>query len=520
MGEARVLDGPDVWRWGWLELLIPGVVALTTGAMFVFSPRWAGDTAYYQAISLKAAREGHWWTLQEANIPYFNKPPLGFWLHAATARVCGESDFAARVPELVCFALVCVLIGAMTRRWAGRVAGLAAGVMMALTWEWFARVGNFRLDFHHTLCVLASAACVLRAVETSSESRRSNGLVWTLGAGVSLGLALMTKQIFGLGVLVILLARIGMRASWRGWRRGVRDGASVIVCGGVGVLAAAPWHVDMFVRHGLEYLDQYVLRQSIERASGERFDPEPWWWYLSYVIRREDGTPAWAMWPLLAMAIAGGAIVVARVCAARASERRSEEVSQGARVFNGFGMFALLWTLGWMVMLSMFGDKRHYYMLVVHPGMAALAGIGIAGVMTQLGWDRWLLHSRLVAAAASVLVVACAMVLIGGGLMTRAPFQARVELSRIGEWLREHREPRVWNGGLRYNDGALMYVVTGFWPEVQSSQKSVDREQVGVGELLVYDVSAVRANQKTRTSPDERDQEVFRSGRYVVMRRR
>ncbi len=84
---------------------------------------------------------------------FCEKPPLTYWAAAAPASLLGFAPWTARIPNLL-YAIISVLsIGALARRLAGPVAGLAAG----------AAIGSFLLGYQ-TLIWLATDAPVLAFV--------------------------------------------------------------------------------------------------------------------------------------------------------------------------------------------------------------------------------------------------------------------------------------------------------------------------------------------------------------------
>lgn len=497
------------WR-ALAELSLPGVVSLATGLRWVFGERWASDGPYYQGIALKASREGFWWTLRESDVLYLNKPPIGFWMHALSAKVFGEGDWQARAPELACSVAICVLVGAMVRRWGGPAAGIIAGVIMACTWEWTRWIAFFRLDLHHTLFMLGAVVCLMRGHESDPQGR--SWWRWTIGAGACVGLALLTKPLFALVAPMLVIA-------WLVLTRGLRDQASIgrgvrasAIAGAIGVAIALPWHVSMLTMHGSAFVDAYFVRQSLDRAIGARFRPEPWYWYVSYWFGQPHSPVRWQTWPILALALIG-AIMTARRWWRLPAPRHTAPPED--RAWIALGVMALVWTLGWLGLMSTFADKRDYYMLVLYPGLAVLGGMGAARALQPAGanWVRRLAPIGLIVA----------LVLSGYQLSQRdtirqdAPLNA--EIRALADWLSARRGEVVFNGGMRYNDAALVYIVSGVWPRTLVEKAPVPPEQLPAGVLAVYDLTPADVNAPERPKPVATDAVVYRSERFVVVRR-
>ncbi len=66
-----------------------------------------------------------------AGRPFAEKPPLLYWLGGATVAALGPAPAAARLPNLLYFAITVLAIGALVSRAAGTGAGFAAGIAAA-----------------------------------------------------------------------------------------------------------------------------------------------------------------------------------------------------------------------------------------------------------------------------------------------------------------------------------------------------------------------------------------------------
>lgn len=508
-GLGRFNPGKWLTERGWwfLPLLLSAALALP----WTFGDRWASDAAYYQAIATQMAREGTWFSPMQGEIPYFNKPPLAFWVHAAFVGAFGAADWAAHAPEAICFVLVCLLTGGLARRLHGSTAGLLAGCAMALTNEWIWRVGNFKLDSPHTLLLLAALMCWVRGlVPRRRDAASCNGqgrgrraeLGWCLAAGVAIGAALMTKPLYALVVVPLAILWLGLSGLMT--RRRV---LLVLLSGAVGVAVAAPWHVWMIVNHGQTFLRAYIHEQTVQRALGEFHDQQPWYWYVRLVLGLQDEAEnAQRMWPIYGLAVVALAIIAARW---RRGSTRAGDV------------LAALWTIGWFVGLSLFGGKRNYYLMVLHPGTAWLAGIALA-------WGLGLLNQRvatvLLRGGATLGVLACVV------LFVRAPSEieearrslASAEREQFMAFVRANRGEAIYDCGLSYRTAAICYIDAGVWPKAPSERTAFTPRDVPVGGLMCYRWDML-AKGAYGTYVDPADTLEFAStpqGKFKVYRRR
>ena len=94
--------------------------------------------ARYADIGRRMAALQDWITpWYDDGVPFWGKPPLAFWLTAASFRLLGVSEFAARLPHLLCTATTVVLV------WSLR----AAGIRNTRCWPprcWWARSASSR----------------------------------------------------------------------------------------------------------------------------------------------------------------------------------------------------------------------------------------------------------------------------------------------------------------------------------------------------------------------------------------
>ncbi len=504
-------------RWlldrGWWAL--PLLLSVALAIPWVCGERWYSDASYYQAISTQMARETTWWSPMQGDLPYFNKPPLAFWMHGALVKVFGDADWAAHLPEGVAFVAVCLLTGWLARRFHGALVGVLAGCAMALTNDWIVRVSNFKLDLLHTMWLLGALACwvpvLFPAREAAAQTPQARGRewAWMLGAGACIGAALMTKPLYAAGAGLIALLWLWLAGQWS-VRRAVMVAASV----GVGVLIAAPWHVSMCMSYGERFLHAYIHQQTVERAMGELHDRQPWYWYLQLIA----GTIGEAIEPRKMWVIYGLAIVGMIVASAR--RRRV-----GIPVRAGDAL-AVLWTVLWFVSLSLFGGKRNYYLLVLHPGTAWLAAIAMGWMIARAGdaIGRERVQGVLRVAAIAGLIAGVVLLVRAPSLVAKGHRELSVpERNEFMAFIRsQHAAGRaVYDCGLSYRIASLAYIQAGFWPRVPSERTGYTPAAVPAGGLMAYKSDMLEKG-AFGTFVDPRDRLVFRSspdGQYTVHER-
>ncbi len=139
MGAER---GPAPTRAGpWHGAILHGLIVVAVCAA-VYLP-WLGrggltSTEGHRAIPGWGMLESGDWVLPRMfGRVYLRKPPGVPWAIAASSRVFGETEFAARLPSALAMMGMSLVAMVFARRWFGRGAGLVAGLATALTpWFW------------------------------------------------------------------------------------------------------------------------------------------------------------------------------------------------------------------------------------------------------------------------------------------------------------------------------------------------------------------------------------------------
>jgi 4-amino-4-deoxy-L-arabinose transferase-like glycosyltransferase len=211
------------------------------------------DEGFYASVAWAMRQSGDWRTPTFLGEPWFEKPPLLYWLMLGSMRLFGENEFALRLPSAVMYALTIVLLA----WWGNRRLGQGAGSWAALL---FALAPLSLILARLAITDMALAFFLAVAVIALWEVR---GLGWSLIGGVALGLAFLTKGPFGLGLVGLLylwnartLHARGLRFRW------------VLFALGVALLTALPWYVGVYLQHGAAFFNEFVVKQNLMRFAG------------------------------------------------------------------------------------------------------------------------------------------------------------------------------------------------------------------------------------------------------------
>lgn len=141
-----------------------------------------------------------------------DKPPLGFWLQAASAKIFGFSPFSIFLPQALAGVLSVLLLYILVKRHFGVTAGLLAALALAISPISVVTNRNNTIDSTLVLVLLLGAWAVMRAAETGK-------LRWLLLCALSVGLGFNIKMMeaylvvpaFGLLYLLASPRRVWVR---------------------------------------------------------------------------------------------------------------------------------------------------------------------------------------------------------------------------------------------------------------------------------------------------------------------
>ncbi len=246
------------------------------------------DEGRYAEIGREMLRSGDWIVPHMNGLPYFDKPPLLYWLTAASLRVFGLHAWAARmVPALCAFLTVLGTFWFVARIFgarAGFLAGLALSLMVG-----FLQCGRFLIiDGLLTLTVAGGLFAAYEAIRTDRLRRN-----WWVLSAVFCALAVLAKGPIGVVLIVfpmvgfVWLDRDASRPSLRHW----------LGYAAVALAVSLPWYVTMSVREPA-FVREFIVEHHLLRFVGPDFHAAPWWFYFPVAL---VGCLPWTflLWPVL-----------------------------------------------------------------------------------------------------------------------------------------------------------------------------------------------------------------------------
>jgi 4-amino-4-deoxy-L-arabinose transferase len=334
-----------------LIVLFIGIYLLPLGVRPLMEP----DETRYGAIPREMIASGNWISPHLNGLRYFEKPPLGYWLTAASIMAFGENEFAIRLPQALSVGLSAILILLLVRRirprddsWAGPIAAL-----VFLTSLEVPVVGTFGvLDSMLAAALTLTMVCFFLA---SQAERGSSGQRWLLvAAGIGCGLAFLIK-----GFLALVIPALTM-GGYLVWQRRWRDlpGLAWLPLI-IATMTVLPWGLAIH-RQEPDFWNFFFWHEHVRRfLGGENAQhPESFWYFFLTA-------PAMFLpWTFMIPAAGIGL----------RSNTQDDETRKLIR-------FCLSWFALPFLFFSLSSGKLLTYILPCFPPFAILVGLGLHSLM-------------------------------------------------------------------------------------------------------------------------------------------
>jgi 4-amino-4-deoxy-L-arabinose transferase-like glycosyltransferase len=361
------------------------------------------DEGRYAEIAREMVASGDWVTPRLNGIKYFEKPPLQYWLTAASFEAFELDEWTARLPgALAGFLTVLVVAYAGAVVASPAIGAYAATALAGCVWP-FGISHMVTLDALLTFWLALTLGAFLVAQHHRADARRQRA--WMLVAWAAAAGGVMTK---GLVALVIPFCTLAIHTLVTGDRRpwsrlALGRGLAVFL------LLAAPWFLIVSARNP-EFARFFFIHEHFERfLTTEHRRTGAWWYFLPMLAL---GLLPWTgvfLWGI----------------------RQNWGSESGTQAF-AWRRFCLIWSAFVLVFFSISGSKLPSYILPIFPAAALVIGATL---------DR--MRGRTLAAFAALIAsTTCLMwvgALIGWPQIIRAYADARTPaglLTALGTWVK------------------------------------------------------------------------------------
>lgn len=335
---------------------------LPLGGRDLFVP----DETRYAEVPREMIASGDWAVPHLNGLRYFEKPTLGYWVHAGSLLLFGENNFAVRFPSALSVGLSALLVFFLIRKSRmeqqseeGQVAPIVATLVFLSCFEIFG-VGNTAvLDNLFSFFLTACIAAFYWATEAERGGSREKALL--IIVGLFCGLAFLTKGFLAFAVPILVLVPYLL------WQRRYAD---ILRMSWLPILVAVivilPWALRIHLREP-DFWNFFFWNEHIRRFAGNNAQhKESIWFFLL-------ATPG-LVFPWTFLIPAAGAGV-------RQLWRAHSEIS-------GLLKFCLCWMLAPFVFFSFSHGKLLTYILPCFPPFAVLMGLGLLHLLRHNGQSK------------------------------------------------------------------------------------------------------------------------------------
>ncbi len=350
------------------------------------SALWDANEAFYTETPREMIERGDYIYPTFNYEPRVHKPPLSYWIIAASYRLLGVSELSARLPSAIA---VCVLLGFLiyflcNHRWTTAI--LAASIL-ATTPRFFIVARRLPIDCFLAVFLTFGLLFVYWALQsdktsnTAFQTKLHHHWKWAT-AGFFTGLAFLTKGPVALILLMIIVAVFA-------WMEKRRVGLGALVFLAAFLLAGLPYYLLLYQRGGSAAIYNFFIRENLGRYTTVDFSPSrvpsyffevlladalPWSWFLPAAVF------LWKSWR-----------------PARRSLLR----------------FCWIWFLTVLIFFSFSHTKEEYYILPAYPALAILLAHFFAELPEMAGKGSKVLRTNALAVAAGLIGVGVLFLRLG-----------------------------------------------------------------------------------------------------------
>lgn len=327
-----------------------------------FHPR---DETTHVRVTQEMQHGGDLWNPTVFGKPYFNKPPLKMWLSLIPVKLFGATNFGFRFIDALAGLLSTLILYIFARTvYQSRVVGFVAALSLVTSRAYIFHHGvrtatqDSLVNFLNLVSMILAwrLISILRRESADTSLNRKKVLVNAVAGGISVGIAVMTKNIVGFIPLFLIGLFLLMSGELKGvWQRGKLPVALVI---GLGMLIPALYIVP-------HCLSDYGLckvmfgDEVVDRATVGYHNQREYLFYVKRLLLRAGPPPELFIPGIL---LATGFWIYRR-------ERRY--------------LLPLVWGIVPVILFSLVPSRLQWYVAPAFPGLALLSGIAFSIALEQ-----------------------------------------------------------------------------------------------------------------------------------------
>lgn len=240
-------------------LLLSGLCLIFLFWGLNFYPLLDVDETRYAIMSRDLANSGDWNLLLLNSVPFLEKPPLYFWMVAASIKFFGRfSEFAVRFPIALISTFLVFFTYFFGKKVLSRKFGLIAAIIL-LTSVFFLILSHVAiLDMVLTVCIASALYCGFLSYCVRENFKK---YCWW-GFWTFIGLGFLAKGILAFAVpVVVMFLYCLITKQLKDLFRPVNLFVGLVIF----LLISLPWHVIMFNDYGWGFINEYFVKHHFAR---------------------------------------------------------------------------------------------------------------------------------------------------------------------------------------------------------------------------------------------------------------
>ncbi|MEJ2237725.1 MAG: glycosyltransferase family 39 protein [Gemmatimonadales bacterium] len=341
--------------------LIAGTIFCLLGLLYNFAgyPLLDPDEGRNAEIAREMAASGDYALPHLNDIPYLDKPIVYFLAGAATMKLLGPTELAARIPSLLFTLATIAVVAWFGGRLFGTPASWIAAIATAATPFTLAYSRTVIMDSAVTLFMVIAIASFYLAVDSSDrrnvEATPGRMEWWTTLAWVAIAFGVLTKGPVAMAVPLMIAIPF---AIWRRTWRAILDPVALLLFAAL----VTPWIYAVSLRVP-DFLQYALVTETASRLTTDELGRTgPLWYFL-------------VIFPAAALPWSASAPLAIR----KLSRWRDAYGNMDPRV-----VYLLLWIVVPLIFFSLSQSKRPQYVLPLIPAVA----LTVAGAWNDHGTGR------------------------------------------------------------------------------------------------------------------------------------
>ncbi len=259
-----------------------GLALVMVGAGLGLRDPWPADEPRFALIARDMVRTGQWLVPMVGGDFYQDKPPVFFWLIALCLKLTGSLRIAFLLPSLLASLGTVALVYDLARRLWNRETGLAAGIVLLLTFQFVWQGRQAQIDGLECFWITLGLYGLLRHLLLGPAWG------WYAAGWAATGIGVITKGVGFLPLLVLIPYAMARAPKWQ--PRPVRGGGWRWAMGPLAfLLAVSIWLVPMLLLAAADpqvaaYRDEILFKQTVGRYANAWHHQEPFWFFIVNVI--------------------------------------------------------------------------------------------------------------------------------------------------------------------------------------------------------------------------------------------